>query len=70
MATPALPSHPGPDHLVTIKVLFNDSNRRFKLPLKDLRAQVLPEKVRLSLHPSSDRTSNPLSWGSSISYHR
>jgi hypothetical protein len=45
MATPALPSHPGPDHQVSVKVLFNDSNRRFKLPLKDLQAQVLPQKV-------------------------
>ncbi|KAJ5594511.1 Zinc finger ZZ-type [Penicillium hispanicum] len=45
MATPALPSHPGPDHLVTVKVLYNDSNRRFKLPLGDLRAQVLPQKL-------------------------
>lgn len=52
MATPAaLPSHPGPEHLVTVKVLFNDSNRRFKLPLKDLRAQVLPEKVRRTQSP-------------------
>ncbi|KAJ5767962.1 Zinc finger ZZ-type [Penicillium manginii] len=54
MATPALPSHPGPDHLVTIKVLFNDSNRRFKLPLKDLRAQVLPEKLRTLLGIPAD----------------
>lgn len=45
MATPALPSHPGPDHQVSVKVLYNDSNRRFKLPLKDLQAQVLPQKV-------------------------
>ncbi|KAJ5377829.1 uncharacterized protein N7496_005238 [Penicillium cataractarum] len=49
MATPALPSHPGPDHQVSVKVLYNDSNRRFKLPLKDLQAQVLPQKLRLLL---------------------
>ncbi|GLI77099.1 hypothetical protein PoHVEF18_005382 [Penicillium ochrochloron] len=49
MATPALPSHPGPDHQVSIKVFYNDSNRRFKLPLKDLQAQVLPQKLRLLL---------------------
>ncbi|KAJ5965961.1 Zinc finger ZZ-type [Penicillium waksmanii] len=54
MTTPALPSHPGPEHLVTIKVLFNDSNRRFKLPLKDLRAQVLPEKLRTLLGVPAD----------------
>lgn len=46
MATPAPSTHPGPDHLVTIKVLVNDEHtRRFKLPLKDLKANVLPEKV-------------------------
>lgn len=48
MATPALPTHPGPEHLVTVKVLYNDSNRRFKLPLRDLKAQVFPQKVRES----------------------
>ncbi|KAJ5692117.1 Zinc finger ZZ-type [Penicillium macrosclerotiorum] len=53
-ATPALPSHPGPDHLVTIKVLYNDSNRRFKLPLKDLRAQILPQKLRTLLGVPAD----------------
>ncbi|KAJ5639812.1 uncharacterized protein N7484_007674 [Penicillium longicatenatum] len=54
MATPALPSHPGPDHLVTVKVLFNDSNRRFKLPLRDLRAQVFPQKLRTLLGVPAD----------------
>jgi len=51
MATPAQSSHPGPDHLVTIKVLYNDSNRRFKFPLKDLRQNVLTDKVRLTPSP-------------------
>lgn len=51
MATQALPSHPGPDHQISIKVLYNDSNRRFKLPLKDLQAQVLPQKVSYFLSP-------------------
>lgn len=46
MATQAIPNHPGPDHLITIKVQVNeDSHRRFKLPLRDLRATVLPQKV-------------------------
>ncbi|KAJ5116458.1 hypothetical protein N7456_000806 [Penicillium angulare] len=54
MATQAIPSHPGPEHLVTVKVLFNDSNRRFKLPLKDLRAQVLPQKLRTLLGVPAD----------------
>lgn len=53
MATPALlPSQPVAEQLVTVKVLFDDSNRRFKLPLKDLRANVLPQKVRRCLHSS------------------
>jgi hypothetical protein len=38
-------------------VLYNDSNRRFKLPLKELKAQVFPQMV--CLHSSSDRTSSP-----------
>ena len=35
----------GPDTLVTIKVVFDGTNRRFKLALRDLGAAVLPEKV-------------------------
>ncbi|KAJ5885283.1 Zinc finger ZZ-type [Penicillium taxi] len=54
MSTPALPSHPGPEHLVTVKVLFNENNRRFKFPLRDLRAQVLPLKLRTLLGVSAD----------------
>ncbi|KAJ5119606.1 Zinc finger ZZ-type [Penicillium atrosanguineum] len=54
MATPALPTHPGPEHLVTVKVLYNDSNRRFKLPLRDLKAQVFPQKLRLLLNVPAD----------------
>lgn len=54
MATPAQSSHPGPDHLVTIKVLYNDSNRRFKFPLKDLRQNVLTDKLRTVLGVPAD----------------
>lgn len=70
MASPALPSHPGPEHPVTVKVLYNDSNRRFKLPLKDLRAHVLPEKVRLTKSPLElrpDLQSGPPNFLSQIS---
>ncbi|KAJ5219825.1 Zinc finger ZZ-type [Penicillium chermesinum] len=50
MATPAVSSHPSPDHLITLKVFVNeDSHRRFKLPLRDLRATVLPQKLRALL---------------------
>lgn len=59
MATPAQPSQSGPENLITIKVLFNDSNRRFKLPLKDLRAHVLPQKVSCPHSSFPDRTSSP-----------
>lgn len=37
----------GPDTLVTVKIAIGGSlNRKFKIPLKDLGANVLPEKVR------------------------
>ncbi|KAJ6009737.1 hypothetical protein N7499_004864 [Penicillium canescens] len=54
MATPSSPSHPGPDHMVTVKVLYNDSNRRFKLPLKELKAQVFPQMLRTLLGVPAD----------------
>jgi hypothetical protein len=34
-----------PDTLVTLKVNVEGSNRRFKLPLRDLGASTLPDKV-------------------------
>lgn len=42
--------HPGPigpDTLITVKVLIDGQNRRFKLALRDLGAHVLPQKVIL-----------------------
>lgn len=52
MAAPAPPAPPvGPDTLVTVKVLYNDANRRFKIPLRDLGARVFPQKVRVSTSP-------------------
>jgi next-to-BRCA1 protein 1 len=44
LATPT--SAVGPDTLITVKVLFDETNRRFKLPLRDLGARVFPLKVR------------------------
>jgi next-to-BRCA1 protein 1 len=35
-----------PDTLVTLKVNVEGTNRRFKLPLRDLGASTLPDKVR------------------------
>ena len=35
-----------PDILITIKLQIGSENRRFKLPLKDLGANILPDKVR------------------------
>ncbi|KAL4894318.1 hypothetical protein BDV59DRAFT_192656 [Aspergillus ambiguus] len=32
--------------LITLKVLYNDHTRRFKIPLKELGARVLPQKLR------------------------
>ncbi|RAO73014.1 uncharacterized protein BHQ10_009026 [Talaromyces amestolkiae] len=51
MSGPAPPAPPvGPDTLITIKILHNDSvNRRFKIPLRDLGARIFPQKVRYLL---------------------
>jgi next-to-BRCA1 protein 1 len=35
------------DTLVTLKINIEGSNRRFKLPLRDLGASTLPDKVRV-----------------------
>lgn len=39
-----------PDMPITIKVVYNgrDENRKFKLPLRELGASSLPDKVRLT----------------------
>ncbi|EED14113.1 ZZ type zinc finger domain protein [Talaromyces stipitatus ATCC 10500] len=56
MAAPTPPAPPvGPDTLITIKVLLNESvNRRFKIPLRDLGARVFPQRIRslLSVPPA------------------
>ncbi|RMD41000.1 hypothetical protein DV735_g4126, partial [Chaetothyriales sp. CBS 134920] len=46
----------GPDTLITIKVVLDGQNRRFKLPLRDLGAQVLTHKLRtlLAIPPEAD----------------
>lgn len=46
MATNATAS--SPDMPITIKVIISgkDENRKFKLPLRDLSANSLPDKVR------------------------
>ncbi|KAI9667051.1 MAG: hypothetical protein M1829_005592 [Trizodia sp. TS-e1964] len=51
MATPA----PNPDTQINIKITFNGHNRRFKLPLRDLGANVLPDKLRLILAIPAER---------------
>ncbi|CZS87865.1 related to ZZ type zinc finger domain protein [Rhynchosporium graminicola] len=45
-----------PDTLVTLKINIEGTNRRFKLPLRDLVPSTLPEKLRflLSIPPSSE----------------
>lgn len=46
MATPHPHTGPvGPDTLITVKVLIDNQNRRFKLALRDLGAHVLPQQV-------------------------
>ena len=41
----AAPVTMSPDVLITIKLLVGSENRRFKLPLRDLGANSLPDKV-------------------------
>lgn len=59
MATPAMPPTPttaggvNGDTLVILKVLYAGQNRRFKLALRDLGAQILPQKVRVTLDASA-----------------
>ncbi|KAI9841035.1 MAG: hypothetical protein M1838_003797, partial [Thelocarpon superellum] len=51
-AVPAL----HPDTLVGVKVAIGGTNRRFKMPLRDLGANVLPEKLRILLNiPPNDQ---------------
>ncbi|KAF7870556.1 hypothetical protein EAF04_004300 [Stromatinia cepivora] len=47
---------PTPDTLVTLKINIEGSNRRFKLPLRDLGASTLPDKLRylLAIPPTSE----------------
>ncbi|RVX74958.1 hypothetical protein B0A52_01235 [Exophiala mesophila] len=54
-------SHPhtgpvGPDTLITVKVIIDGTNRRFKLALRDLGANTLPQKLRflLSIPPEQE----------------
>ncbi|KAI9928037.1 hypothetical protein MW887_002889 [Aspergillus wentii] len=44
----------GPSTLITVKVVYNDNTRRFKVPLRDLGAHVLPQKLRLLLGVPAD----------------
>ncbi|ESZ91382.1 ZZ type zinc finger domain-containing protein [Sclerotinia borealis F-4128] len=45
-----------PDTIITLKVNIEGSNRRFKLPLRDLGASSLPDKLRylLAIPPTSE----------------
>ncbi|KAI9805648.1 MAG: hypothetical protein M1833_005140 [Piccolia ochrophora] len=44
------------DTMITVKVAMDGNNRRFKMPLRDLGANVLPEKLRflLAIPPGQD----------------
>src|ERR1700677_361327 len=49
MSSPNPASGPvGPDTLITVKVIIDGQNRRFKLALRDLGAHILPQKVCLT----------------------
>lgn len=65
MASPIPTTGPiGPDTLITVKVVIDGQNRRFKLALRDLGAHVLPQKVceieaRLQARYSTHRVFQP-----------
>ncbi len=42
------------DTLIVVKLQFQGNTRKFKIPLRDLGAQVLPEKVSCSPAVPSD----------------
>lgn len=46
MSAPPPPVPVTPSTIITLKVLHNGSNRRFKVPLRELGARVLPQKLR------------------------
>ncbi|PYH90553.1 ZZ type zinc finger domain protein [Aspergillus ellipticus CBS 707.79] len=55
MATPTPPvATVGPSTLITVKVLYNENTRRFKLPLKELGARTLPQNLRQLLGVPED----------------
>jgi hypothetical protein len=56
-----------PDTLVTLKVNVEGTNRRFKLPLRDLRANSLPDKVRVYDATADPITNEALTGASKIS---
>lgn len=57
-------SNPGPEAVVTVKVTFEGTTRRAKMPLRDMVPRVLEENVRCSpclLHALSFGTLEDLS---------
>ncbi|KAK2771677.1 hypothetical protein FQN53_004940 [Emmonsiellopsis sp. PD_33] len=48
----------GPDTLISIKLIYDGCNRRFKLPLRELGAYSLPQKIRavLAIPDNTDTT--------------
>jgi len=67
----------GPDTLITVKVLVDGQNRRFKLALRDLGAHVLPQKVSLlpaqPCHPETETLQHTialLTWSSCDSCYK
>ena len=49
-----------PDTLITIKVSVNDNLKKLKLPLRDLGANVLPDKVSSNLEPYAVLHASPV----------
>ncbi|KAK5075531.1 hypothetical protein LTS08_001402 [Lithohypha guttulata] len=59
MSTPFPHNGPvGPDTLITVKILVDGQNRRFKLALRDLGAHVFPQKIAPNQEVKFDRYSD------------
>ncbi|EME46621.1 hypothetical protein DOTSEDRAFT_70590 [Dothistroma septosporum NZE10] len=57
MAAPHLASGtPSPDTLITIKISVNEQLKKLKLPLRDLGANILPDKLRQVLDIKPEQT--------------
>lgn len=70
MTTPNLSPLPISEHPITVKVFYEDCTRRFKLPLKELKAPVFPQKVSVSTQAPTGPSARPISYHDNYIGHR